>query len=415
MRRTEHRIVILGAGLTGAGTALSLANRGIPVTLIDQDETPLNRASLRNEGKIHLGFIYAKDPTLATARLQLDGALKFRALLKCWIGARADALRRSTSFLYLVAKDSLLTPDELHDHYDRVEVSYQESLRADPAVDYLGERPERLFERCSMAALAGVFDTKRFSAAYRTVERAIDPHELARALRRAISDSPNVIFLPHHKVLHIGRANDGLQIEGTSPAGPWHMRTEQVVNALWDQRIAFDRMIGMDRPDGWVHRLKYRVIARLPDKLHGAPSVTMALGPYGDVVVRPNGTAYLSWYPLCLRGWTHDLRPSAAWDAPCRGQVEEAQSRSLAREILDAIDVWYPGIGASQPIVVDAGAIVAYGTTDVGDSSSALHDRTQIGVTSAGSYHSVDPGKLTTAPLFAQEAADRVYAYAAQR
>ena len=54
-------IAILGAGLAGVGVALELSRRAIPVTLIEQDPLPINRASLRNEGKIHLGLIYAND------------------------------------------------------------------------------------------------------------------------------------------------------------------------------------------------------------------------------------------------------------------------------------------------------------------------------------------------------------------
>ena len=57
---------------------------------------------------------------------------------------------------------------------------------------------------------------------------------------------------------------------------------------------------------------------------------------------------------------------------------------------------------------VDAGAIVAYGRTDVNDPGSGLHDRTRVGVTSCDGYHSVDPGKLTTAPLFGELAARSV-------
>ena len=53
-------IAVLGAGLQGACIALELARRGHEVDLIDQDVQPLNRASLRNEGKIHLGFVYAR-------------------------------------------------------------------------------------------------------------------------------------------------------------------------------------------------------------------------------------------------------------------------------------------------------------------------------------------------------------------
>ena len=70
-------ILILGAGMQGAGIALELARRGNAVTLLDQDEIPFNRASLRNEGKIHLGLIYANDRSLETAALQLEGALRF--------------------------------------------------------------------------------------------------------------------------------------------------------------------------------------------------------------------------------------------------------------------------------------------------------------------------------------------------
>jgi hypothetical protein len=206
----------------------------------------------------------------------------------------------------------------------------------------------------------------------------------------------------------VTRLPDRFCIEGSGPEGQWQLDAEQVVNATWENRLAIDETVGLRPATGWVHRLKYRVIARVPERLRQAPSVTMVLGPYGDVVIRPDGTAYLSWYPLGLRGWTHDLAPPPSWTAPCRGELSDAERRSVAGDLLTAIDAWYPGIGASQPLVVDAGAIVAYGRTDVDDMASGLHDRSRIGVTSSDGYHSIDPGKLTTAPLFAKLAAERV-------
>ena len=59
---------------------------------------------------------------------------------------------------------------------------------------------------------------------------------------------------------------------------------------------------------------------------------------------------------------------------------------------------------------VTGGAIVAYGCTDLDDPASNLHDRTRIGVMSDNGYHSVDPGKLTTAPLFAMRTANAALA-----
>jgi hypothetical protein len=49
--------------------------------LIEQDAVAINRSSLRNEGKIHLGMVYAAEESLATASLMLDGALSFRRLV----------------------------------------------------------------------------------------------------------------------------------------------------------------------------------------------------------------------------------------------------------------------------------------------------------------------------------------------
>jgi len=113
-----------------------------------------------------------------------------------------------------------------------------------------------------------------------------------------------------------------------------------------------------------------------------------------------------------MKGWSHDVAPPASWDAPCRGELPEAEAAWVAKEIIDSLAKWYPPIRDAEPILVDAGAIVAYGKTDVDDNDSKLHDRPCIGVFSSEGYHSVDPGKLTTAPLFAKQAAERVLAEA---
>jgi len=402
------RVAVLGAGLTGAGTALELARRGVDVTLLDQDEVPLNRASLRNEGKIHLGLIYANDPSLTTARIQLAGALRFRSLLAQWTGSAADQVSVSTPFVYLVASDSVLGPESLEAHYASVQAMYREQLSADPTLDYLGARPDGLFARRALNQLGAELSAHNFVAAFETAERAVDTDELAVLLRTAIAQSPRIRFLPRRRVDVVERCSQGLRIAGSGPEGAWHLVADQVVNALWEDRRRIDRSFGIAPEPGWLHRLKFRVIVRLPDALHGAPSATMVVGRYGDVVIRPNGTAYLSWYPRGLCGWTHELAPPASWNGVCRGEVDAEEARAMAAETIAAIAAWYPGIAASTPLHVDAGVIVAYGQTDVDDTRSALHDRSRIGVTSVDGYHSVEPGKLTTAPLMAMVAADRV-------
>jgi len=401
-------VVILGAGLQGSCVALELAGRGIDVVLVDQDEIPMNRASLRNEGKIHLGLVYANDRTLATATLVLQGALYFHYLLAKWLGSAIDQLSYSIPFAYLVATDSLLTADELAKHYSAVESEYHRRLVQQPELNYLGKRPEQLYRRLNSKELAIHFQPSRFQAGFHTEELAVDTEQLAILLRQAITLSPGIRFLPSRRVKTVERVNGLFRVEGIGDEGVWQIEAQQVVNATWESRLAIDHHIGLECMDGWVYRLKYRVIARLPESLRDAPSVTMVIGRYGDVVIRPNGTVYLSWYPLALQGWSHDLQPPASWDAPCRGQVAQHQARELAVRILAAVDSWFPGMGKSEPFLVDAGVIFAYGRTDVDNTTSGLHDRTKIGVTSVDGYHSIDTGKLTTAPLFALSVADRV-------
>ena len=172
-------IAIIGAGLSGCCVALELARRNHDVTLIEQDVLPMSRASLRNEGKIHLGLIYANDNTLETARLQLRAALRFSSLLERWIGDQLQLIGVSTPFDYLVAQDSLLEPSALASFYAQVENIYQAELASDDSLTYLGLRPERLAYQLAPNQMNDVFSQSMIKGAFRTQERAIDTEDLA--------------------------------------------------------------------------------------------------------------------------------------------------------------------------------------------------------------------------------------------
>ena len=180
--RSNSSIVVLGAGLQGCGIALELAHRGHQVTLADQDALPMNRASLRNEGKIHLGLIYAADPSFATAQLQLRGALSFRNLLKRWCGDAADAIALSTAFDYLVANDSVLSVDQLSAHYERLDAAYRELLRSDSSLNYMGQLPERLYGLRTSDQASRYFKMSNLAAVFQTAELAVDTEALAEQL-----------------------------------------------------------------------------------------------------------------------------------------------------------------------------------------------------------------------------------------
>ena len=75
-------VAVVGGGIQGCTVALELADRGFRVELFDVADSLVTAASRNNEGKVHLGFVYAADPTLRTARLMMRGAFAFAPTLR---------------------------------------------------------------------------------------------------------------------------------------------------------------------------------------------------------------------------------------------------------------------------------------------------------------------------------------------
>ena len=51
--------------MQGCCIALVLADRGARVTLYDRNDALMTQAAVVNEGRMHLGYIYAADASLA--------------------------------------------------------------------------------------------------------------------------------------------------------------------------------------------------------------------------------------------------------------------------------------------------------------------------------------------------------------
>ena len=116
--RVVHRL--LGAGGVGICAALEIASRGFPVDVYDRDTLPVGRASYVNEGKIHQGLLYAKDPSRRTVDILLPGALAFYACLRRWLDLKPEDLQLSTPFIYAVSRRSMFkcTSSRSTDHWN---------------------------------------------------------------------------------------------------------------------------------------------------------------------------------------------------------------------------------------------------------------------------------------------------------
>ena len=400
------RVAVLGGGLQGACVALELAANGIAVDLYEKNDRCLSQASAHNEGKIHLGYVYANDPTMQTARLMARGALHFTSLMRRWIGDAIDAIPVSEPFYYVVHRQSMLGVAEIENHLRATHDIIRDESR-DLSMDYFGgglrDGPVRISDR----ECESLFSRQTVAAAFRTPEVGIDSKAFADVVHARLSSEGKICCRLQTSVRSVQLANRHATVVFESGGEKVHEAYDHVVNALWDGRLAIDKTAGFEPPRPWLYRVKHFLRMR-PLGNRSLPTITIVLGPFGDIVTFNNGDVFLSWYPAGLKGLSAELSPPAwplALDRQATCEVRDGILSGLAA-IAPAIAHFTPE--AIESCQLNAGVIFAWGSTDIPDRASGLHARYAIGPQSRGRYHSVDTGKLTTAPYFAKMVADQI-------
>jgi hypothetical protein len=401
------RVAILGAGNAGTCAALELASRGYGVDLYEESDQPITRASLHNEGKVHLGILYAKDASLNTARLMIKGALSFAPLLKKWSGFESSRVALSTPFYYGVHRGTMVDPDGLKAHYAACKKIFDDAIAAG-AEPYLGFEKRMSVTELRRAEWDRLVDPGYFETFFRTTELAVDPREVAELLRGAAQASSRIRFIGRAHVTKVSDLDDGgLEVRFVKDRHEYSERYDQIANTLWHGRLEIDAGIGLRPEFPWSHRYKFANRILVPIAEDTLPSITCVLGPFGDIVNYGSNGLFLSWYPEGMIGTSHDLRPPE-WDRELsREQRLAIFQRSLAAwvkrcPLLSSLKF------ADDRVDPGGGVIFAWGDTGIDDHHSKLHDRYDIGVYSRGNYHSVNTGKFTTAPYMGLKTAERI-------
>ena len=401
------RVAVLGGGLQGACVAMELASAGISVDLYDKNDRCLTQASAQNEGKIHLGYVYANDPTLGTARAMVRGAITFAPLMRRWLGADFESIPVSSPFNYVVHADSLLSTEQVAQHFLKSHAIALAEAKGNE-VDYFGSDYRVAPVRMSDKETESVFDRRLVAAAFKTSEIAIDPESMAQVVRSRLSADANIRCLLKSHVHGVDPDERGATIDFETAEGRSRVHYDHVVNALWDGRLAVDRKAGLEPERPWLYRVKHYLRIRAPGIAATMPSATIVLGAFGDLVSYGDDELYLSWYPAGMRGSSSELSPPA-WPLTLDGEA----STEMRLAILDGLVGIVPAVAKlTQDTVAScetkAGIIFAWGSTDIHDRASGLHERHAIGPRSHGRYHTIDTGKLTVAPLFGKLIADRI-------
>lgn len=396
------RVAVIGGGLLGSVAALFVAARGWDVELFDARKSLLSGASSANEGKIHLGPIFALGDS-ATQEVMLRGALSFDSLLEEAMAAEVDwSAISSPAFEYVVMPTSLLDASELAERYSSMNARF-EWLSGELGRRYLGSEIDFLVDPEPRA------DPSTGFPMFATAERAVDPIALCALLSARIASEPRIAVRLSHRVVALEPGNFGVEVSwrdagGIADAG----RYDFAVNCAWESQLALAPASGSG---GRNFRVKTAI--RLPAAA-GRRTVTLAQGPYGDVVSHRDYT-YASWYP--------DARLTNEFGSAPSAEAFQLLDGALARGGDDESAGWRAALADRQiaalqhlgllPGDVDGadligGIIVGHGPRDIDRLESQLHNRAEFGAHVAGRLVTPRNFKLTTAPLAAGRAVEAI-------
>lgn len=397
------RIAVLGAGIMGSCTALFLARHGGRVTLIDAASAPMARTSRWNEGKIHLGYLYAADPTLHTARHILPGSLAFRPLLEQCVGRSILSTVSNEGDIYLCHRDSVVSVDDQWRYIKAVDALVRSHADAGA---YFADLRAAHSARLSPAELGSLSDSPEIIAGFRTPEHSASTNRLAALLQDALVAEPVITPCMDAHVRSLRSVAGG-------HAGPWIVSTSKgdldgfdvVVNALWEGRLAIDGALGIGPPARFSHRYRRALFVRTTRPL-AIPSALIATGPFGDIKNFGGRDFYLSWYPSGLAAYGTDVDP------PHIPALDGQARAALINEVFENLGRYLPSVhrirDCAESVRVEGGWVYAAGKGHLADPQASLHHRADFDIEQHGSYFSVDTGKYCAAPWLARRLATRI-------
>jgi glycine/D-amino acid oxidase-like deaminating enzyme len=382
--------------MLGVCTALELARRGRRATLVDGASALIQGASRWNEGKIHLGFLYAADATSNTAARLLPGGLAFTDLVERLVDRRIDAFATDDDDFYLVHRASVVDADAFAAYAERTASMVRDLASAPRAPRYLSDAPRAAVRRLSTSELATITQSNDVVAGFRVPERSISTIPVADLLCGAVLAEPRIEVHLDTMITGVRRRDHGrFDICTTASTSIDLSGFDIVVNALWEGRPAVDATLGMSPPAPWSHRFRAAVFGCAP--AHTLPSAVVCTGPFGDVKQYADGRVYLSWYDAGLLAEGHALEPPRDSAKLTPERAAAVQTATLA-----TLTNFFPAVARisekADEMAVRGGWVYAVGQGSLADRASSLHQRDKFEMFAEDGYISIDTAKYSLAP-----------------
>jgi FAD dependent oxidoreductase len=399
--KNKGSVAILGGGIQGCMAALELDEQGFDVVLFEATPSLMNRASKWNEGKLHLGYVFSNDKSRRSATKMIRGSLEFIPNIERLACTKLPESSFSKPFTYLVSDTSLISGEQVEKHMIYCdEVIRKNHTKLGKYYNYEGGPTYRRLSKTKRNELAGAWCVDAFE----TIEISIDPHVVADLIIKCIAQR-NIDTVLNHSIDTIdkNRGKFYLKVNGDH-LGPFN----SIINATWEDRLRLDANNIPSTTKSFLHRFKVAIHHKGRTRIP-LPSVTIVVGPYGDVVSFGD-RSYLSWYPCCRIGMSSDTSPP-----DYRKTLTEEMKKSILNNTLSSLSQLIPGVKENYNdlnkrdlVDIEGGYIFAWGKDDVDVMSSELHERHNVGIFSKNNYFSVDTGKYCLAPMLAKQLCETI-------
>ncbi|WP_273543411.1 FAD-dependent oxidoreductase [Sneathiella sedimenti] len=393
------RIAVLGAGIMGSSLALLLARRGAEVTIFESASSPMMGASRWNEGKIHLGYVYSGDPTLASARHVLSGGVSFAPLVSDILATDIRPFATTEDDLFILHRDSVVDETEFRDFLKKLD----EIAGSHPgAKDYFRDLSGFSSSQLSPSEFKSVAAAENTVAAFRVPERSVRTETIADLYTAALTNSKNIFVATGHTVTDATPedTDNGLWRVTceTSDGQKAYEGFDCVINCLWHGRMAIDAKAGILPSGTWSNRYRVSLFVKTK-KIVETQSAFVAVGAFGDVKNYDGKSFYLSWYPAGLLVDSVEILPNTP------DPLTPEQKNSITQKVRAGLSTVLVGadeiFDAAEDIRVEGGFVFAQGRGSIAQKSSTLHSRDKFGITRKGRYYSIDTGKYSSAPELA--------------
>jgi len=399
-----ERVAILGGGMFGACAALGLARRGQRVVLVEGAHDLLEGAGRWNEGKIHLGFLYAGDPSLSTATRLIPGGLAFPDSIERLIDDDISRFATVEDDLFLVHRKSVVDAAAYESYADRTAELIREFSKQPDAGKYLADIRHATSRKLSARELAGVTSSDDVVAGFAVPERSVSTLAVADLLKAAVMNDPRIEVRLNAWVEGVRTRDDGRLDILCSGEGSRDLEAfDVVVNGLWESRIAVDATVGIYPPAPWTHRFRATVYGHAPNA--SFRSAVICTGPFGGVNRYGDGRVYLSWYEAELLAEGNAIEPPRA-----EATLTEQRKADVAASTIRELTKFFPGVAELTDFEVHGGWVYAVGKGSLADRASTLHRRDKFGIVRDGGYISVDTAKYSLAPWIAARVVEMVIA-----